>query len=127
MSVDIKVYQTQDFIRKTAKGMIDRDRSIAAVQELAIAANYFKGHSILLDLRDTQVEGDHGDAMRVAAEFAHHLKAFRNKIAVVIPDTAERMARAEFMRNCMHLEGFQWEFFMAFEDAIDWLSEITEF
>jgi len=38
----------------------------------------------------------------------------------------ERIAKAEFMRTCMRLEGFQWEFFMAYEDAIDWLSDITE-
>jgi hypothetical protein len=64
--------------------------------------------------------------MHVAAEFAYHFKSFQNKIAVIIPDTAERMAKAEFMRTCMHLQGFQWEFFMAYEDAIDWLSEIKE-
>jgi len=54
------------------------------------------------------------------------IKSFQNKIALIIPDTAERMAKAEFMRTCMHLQGFQWEFFMAYEDAIDWLSDITE-
>ena len=53
MSIGIKVYQTKDFIRKTAQGRIDLARSLEAVRELAKAANYFKGHSILMDLRDT--------------------------------------------------------------------------
>jgi hypothetical protein len=126
VSVGIKVYQTKDFIRKTAQGTIDLERSLAVVHELARAANYFKGHSILMDLRDTEVKSNRNEAMHVAAEFAHHFKSFQNKIAVIIPDTAERMAKAEFMRTCMHLQGFQWEFFMAYEDAIDWLSEIKE-
>ena len=126
MPIGIKVYQTKDFIRKTATGTIDRERSLAVVRELATTANYFKGHSILLDLRDTEVEADHADGLHVAAEFARQFKSFKNKIAVIIPDTVERMAKAEFMRTCMHLEGFQWEFFMAYEDAIDWLSDITE-
>jgi hypothetical protein len=126
LSIGIKVYQTKDFIRKTAQGRIDLARSLETVQELAKAANYFKGHSILMDLRDTEVDGDRSDALRVAAAFAIHFKSFRNKIALIIPDTAERMAKAEFMRTCMHLQGFQWEFFMAYEDAIDWLSDITE-
>ena len=126
MSIGIKVYHTKDFIRKTAQGKIDLERSLEAVCELAVAANYFKGHSILMDLRDTEVDGDRSDALRVAAEFATHFKSFQNKIALIIPDTAERMAKAEFMRTCMHLQGFQWEFFMAYEDAIDWLSDITE-
>lgn len=126
MPIGIKVYQTKDFIRKTATGTIDLERSLAVVWELATAANNFKGHSMLLDLRDTEVEADRADGLQVAAEFAHQFKSFKNKIAVIIPETAERMAKAEFMRTCMHLQGFQWEFFMAYEDAIDWLSDITE-
>ena len=126
MPLGIKVYQTRDFIRKTAKGTIDLEHSLKVVRELATTTSYFKGHSILLDLRDTEVDDDHTDALQVAAEFANQFRSFKNKIAVIVPDTAERMAKAEFMRTCMHLEGFQWEFFMAYEDAIDWLSDITE-
>ena len=72
------------------------------------------------------MDADRADTLHVAAEFAHQFQSFDHKIAVIIPDTAERMARAEFMRSCMHLKGFQWEFFMAYEDAIDWLSEIKD-
>ncbi len=126
MGVGIKVYKTEDFICKTASGAIDLERSLDVVRELARAANYFRGHNILMDLRDTEMVADRSDALQVAASFAHHFKSFHHKIAVIIPDTAERMAKAEFMRTCMHLKGFQWEFFMAYEDAIDWLSDITE-
>lgn len=126
MPLGIKAYQTKDFIRKTARGTIDLERSLEAVKELAVTANYFKEHSILMDLRDTEVDADHSDALHLAAAFTAHFKSFRNKIALIIPDTAERMAKAEFMRTCMHLEGFQWEFFMTYEDAIDWLSDISE-
>jgi hypothetical protein len=126
LSIGIKVYQTKDFIRKTAQGTIDLDRSLEVVRELATAANYFQGHSILMDLRGTEVDADRSDTLRLAAEFSNYFKSFQNKIALIVPDTAERMAHAEFMRSCMHLQGFQWEFFMAYEDAIDWLSDITE-
>jgi hypothetical protein len=126
VSIGIKVYQTRDFIRKNTRGTIDLERSLEEVRRLALAADHFKGHNILLDLRETVVDGDRADTLRVAAAFAHYFKSFRNKIAVIIPDTEERMAKAEFMRTCMHLQGFQWEFFMAYEDAIDWLSEIRD-
>ena len=126
MSIGIKVYQTRDFVRKNAKGTIDLERSLEEVRQRAQATHYFQGHNILLDLRETVVDGDRADTLRVAAAFAHYFKSFRNKIAVIIPDSEERMAKAEFMRTCMHLKGFQWEFFMAYEDAIDWLSEIRE-
>jgi hypothetical protein len=126
VSVGIKVYQIRDFIRQNARGTIDLERSLEEVRHLALTANHFKGHSILLDLRETVVDGDRADTLQVAASFASYFKSFRNKIAVIIPDTEERMAKAEFMRTCMHLQGFQWEFFMAYEDAIDWLSEIRD-
>ena len=126
MSIGIKVYQTRDFVRKNAQGTIDLERSLEEVRQLAQATHYFQDHNILLDLRETVVDGDRADTLRVAAAFAQYFKSFRNKIAVIIPDSEERMAKAEFMRTCMHLQGFQWEFFMAYEDAIDWLSEIRE-
>jgi hypothetical protein len=126
MSIGIKVYQTGDFIRKNAKGTIDLERSLEEVRQLGLTTHYFKGHNILLDLRETAVDEDRADTLRVAAAFAQYFKSFRNKIAVIIPDAEERMAKAEFMRTCMHLQGFQWEFFMTYEDAIDWMSEIKE-
>lgn len=124
MSVAINVYQPQDFIRKTARGTINLERSLEAVRQLAAAANAYQGQNILLDLHDTEVEGDRAEILRVAAAFGQHLASFRHKIAVIIPDTLERKAKAQFMRTCMHLKGFQWEFFTTFEDAFDWLSEI---
>lgn len=71
MSIGIKVYQTRDFIRKDARGAIDLERSLEDVRHLAQATRYFKGHNILLDLRETVVDGDRADTLRVAAAFAH--------------------------------------------------------
>jgi hypothetical protein len=126
VSIGIKVYQPPDFIRKTAQGTINLENSLEAVRQLAKAARFYKDHNLLLDLHETEVEADHADALQVAAAFGEHFKSFRHKIAVVIPNTLERKAKAQFMRTCMHLKGFQWEFFTNFEDAIDWLSDIRD-
>jgi hypothetical protein len=127
LSIGIKVYQTNDFIRKTAQGRIDLARSLEGGPGTGDGRQLFQGaqhpHG---SARHRGGRRPWSDALHVAAAFATHFKSFRNKIALIIPDTAERMAKAEFMRTCMHLQGFQWEFFMAYEDAIDWLSEITE-
>jgi hypothetical protein len=122
VSVGIKVYQPRDFIRKTAHGTINLERSLQAVRQLVAAARFQKDHSILLDLHDTEVDGDHADTLQVAAAFGPHFKSFRHKIAVIIPDALERKAKAQFRRTCMHLKGFQWEFFTNFENAFEWLS-----
>jgi hypothetical protein len=119
------VYKTPDFLRHTEKGTIDLSRSLQAVRELAKAANFHRDHDILLDLRETVLRGGAAESVQVASEFVRLREAFRNRIAVVIPDEEERIVKAEFMRACMHLQGFRWEFFVAYEDALDWLSEIS--
>lgn len=125
MAHRIMVYKTPDFLRHTVKGTIDLSRSLQAVRELAQAANFHRDHDILLDLRGTAVQGGAAEAVRVASQFVRLREAFRNRIALVIPDEEEHIAKAEFMRACMHLKGLRWEFFMAYEDALDWLSEIS--
>ena len=126
MDDQLKIYRTTDFIKQSARGTIDLERSLRTVRDLATAADFHRGHNILLDLRQTVSRNSPTEVMRVAAEFAVYRHRFRNKIAVLIPDKAERIARAEFMKTCMELKGFQWAFFTVYEDAIDWISEITE-
>ena len=77
MSIGIKVYQTRDFVRKNAKGTIDLERSLEEVRQLAQTTHYFQDHNILLDLRETVVDGDRADTLRVAAAFAQYFKSFR--------------------------------------------------
>ena len=126
MASGLKIYQTRDFIKHTTRGTIDLERSLATVRQLATVANFHRHHDILLDMRDTVVAPDRAEAIRVAAEFAILRHSFRNKIAVLVPDSAERLARAEFMKTCLNMKGFQWAFFTTYEEAIEWLSEVTE-
>ncbi len=126
MGTPLKVYRTAEFIKQSANGKVDLERSLLTVRQLAAAAEFHRDHNILLDLRDAVLDDDHSEVIRVAAEFAVYHQSFRNKIAVLVPDTAERIARAAFMKSCMDLKGFQWEFFLSYEEAIDWFSEVTE-
>ena len=77
-------------------------------------------------MRDTDVAADRSEAIRVAAEFVVLRHSFRNKIAVLIPDRVECIAWAAFMKTRLDMKGFQWAFFTTYEDATEWLSEITE-
>lgn len=126
MEEHLKIYRTMDFIKKSPSGTIDLPRSLSTVRDLAAATDFHRDNNIFLDMRETVLDTSPAEVMRVAAEFAICRNAFRNKIAVLIPDNAERIARAAFMKACMDVEGFQWAFFTAYEDAIDWLAEITE-
>ncbi|MGD9330318.1 MAG: hypothetical protein PVJ53_03345 [Desulfobacterales bacterium] len=122
MSDRVKIYQVGDFIRMTESGELDRDRSIKIVRDLATAANFHKDHNILLDLRETDSQASMHDLIDIAMEFATYHELFRNKIAVLIPNTEERLQLANRFKACMDLQGFQFEKFSDFEAAIEWLA-----
>ena len=124
---NIKIYRTEDFIRKTEKGKVDIEHSLRLIDELAEAAEHHVNHNILLDLREYEGHHSPADLMKVALEFTHHRYAFRNKMAVLIPNTEMDIAEADYFQAIMKFQGFQFETFIDYEDAIDWLSTITSF
>ncbi len=122
MSDRIKIYSMKDFIRMTESGELDLDQSIKIVRELATAANLHKDHNIMLDLRETHLQASMSDLIEISMEFATYHKVFRNKIAVLIPNTEERLQRSNRLKTCMDMQGFEFKQFTDFEAAIDWLS-----
>jgi len=126
MHEGIKVYKITDFIRKNASGDIDFEESLQIVRELSAVANYHIGHNILVDLRETThtVESME-EMMKIVMEFVQYMPLFRNKIANVVPGDANRIALAEQFENCMNIQKFRYKFFTDFEEAIEWLSEVS--
>ena len=123
MPSNIKVYRVGDIIRMTESGELDLDRSIDIVRQLATEANYHQDHNVILDLRETSVNVSMGDIIQISMEFASYHQVFKNKIAVIIPDTEERLKIATRFKTCMDMQGFQFEQFTDFEAAIEWLSD----
>ena len=122
MADRIKIYKLRDFVRFTETGTLDVTRSVTIVHELSITANHHQDHDILLDLRETDADIDMKGVMDIAAEFGKHRDAFQNKIAVLIPNNEERIALSKQIKACMDLQGFQFNQFFDFEDAMDWLA-----
>jgi hypothetical protein len=120
----IKIYNVNDFIRKTETGNIDLKRSKKIVRELAVAAGSHTDHNILIDLRETSVSAASiEDIMKIALEFGTYISSFKNKIANIIPDDQKRMIIANRLKACMDIQGFEYEIFTDYENAIEWLSE----
>ena len=128
MASQIKVYKVKDFVRQTATGEIDFDGSLQIIHELAAAARFFVDHNILIDMRETTIVGVNsiGAILQMSFEMAAYKSSFRGKIANVVPDDEQRLYVARQFRASLHLQGFSYEVFTNFEDAIDWLSEVTE-
>jgi hypothetical protein len=122
-----KTYKTRDFIRKNEQGALDLERSLELVKELAAAAGYHSGYNILIDLRQTEPLERFADTLTVAMEFARYQDMFRSKIAVLIPDNEKRIERAEFFKAGLGKVSFKMKHFTVFEEAIEWLSQVTEF
>lgn len=124
MSCSLTLYKPSDFVRKTATGDMDLERSIQAVHNLAEAAGFHRESHILIDVRETQSTISHIEQMKLAMEFGNYRHLFHNKIAILIPPTAERIEKANLMQRCMEAEGFEMKVFLSFEHAIEWFSEV---
>ena len=122
-----KIYQIENFIRKTEEGQLDIDKSKDIVRELAIASSHHKDHNILIDLRETEPLQTFADTLTVALEFARYQDIFTNKIAAVIPDSPERIQRAKFFKAGLEEGKYQLEYFTVYEKAIEWLSTTQDY
>jgi hypothetical protein len=123
MSCSLTLYKPSEFIRKTATGTMDLARSLQAVRDLAEAAGFHRDSHILIDVRETESAISYVDQMKLAMEFGNHRHVFHNKIAMLIPATAERIEKANLMQRCMEAEGFEMKVFLEFEHAIEWFSD----
>jgi hypothetical protein len=125
MSSQIKIYNIKDFIRKNEIGEIDFDKSIQIVREVSYATAFHPDHNILIDGRETTLsDSGMGVLIRVAMEFVKLMPSFKNKIANVVPNDANRVSIAEKFEVFMNINKFQYKFFTSFEDAIEWLSDV---
>ena len=127
MGKGFKLYKTRDFIRKSEDGLMNLNLSLKIVRELAEAANFHKEHNILIDVRDTTGMLDIDDLFRVIIEFLRHKDIFRNKIAILMPTDEERLWQAKRACSALANQNFSINYFVRYEDAIDWLSIITDF
>lgn len=123
MSCSLTLYKPSEFIRKTATGELDLERSLQAVHDLAEAAGFHQDSDILIDVRETVSTTTHLEQMKLALEFGNYRHLFHNKIALLIPPTSERIEKANLMKRCMETEGFEMKVFVVFEHVIEWFSE----
>ena len=119
----IKIDKENKIIQKTVTGELHTDRSLALVRELSMAANLYKGYSILMDLRETVTMPAMHDMLAIASACSNMDSDFDSRIAFLIPDTEERVRLAQLFKACMEAKGFRFKQFFDAEAAVNWLSE----
>jgi hypothetical protein len=109
-------------------GEIDFDRSMQMIREFAMTTSIYAGHNILTDLRETTIVGETniGMILKLSLEMVRYWSSFKGRIANVVPDDPNRLLIAKNFEITMQLRGFKYKVFTNFEDAIEWLSEVTE-
>jgi hypothetical protein len=127
MPSHIEIYKVKDFVRLNESGEIDFERSMKMIRKLGVASSVYADHNVLLDLRETTIVGVNniGAIMQLALEMAKYWSAFKGRIANVVPNDEARLSIARQFRASLQLQGFSYEIFTNFEDAISWLSEVT--
>lgn len=126
MPSQITIYKIEDFIKKTPTGEVSLEKSIKTFQTLARAAENYPDHNALLDLREVEGYLTFDEVGVVIDEFTQQMSIFKNKIAILVPVDDKRMARAIYGQSRLTAKGFQAQVFVDYEDAIEWLSDVTQ-
>jgi hypothetical protein len=128
MPSDMKIYTMRDFIRKNEAGGLSKQRIREILGELAAVAARYPEHNILLDFRETKVSDvTMVDILRTAMEVEKFKHALKNKVANVVPNDQDRVSIARKAEAAIQYKAvIDYKFFTDFEEAIDWLSDISE-
>ncbi len=121
LTTKLTIHKIGSCIQKTETGKLDRVRSLNLIHEISAAIQCHKNQNILVDLRDADVQSDMLDLMSFAAECAKYGSDFNKKIAILIPNTQERIETARLFKSCMDVMGFRLRQFFDYEAAIEWL------
>jgi hypothetical protein len=63
------------------------------------------------------------DLMKISSACAKLRSDFNAKVAILIPNTEERIRFAQLFKTCMEAQGFRFRQFFDREAALKWLSE----
>ena len=126
MPSNIKHYKLDDFIKETPTGDVDLEKTLKLVRDLVTAEREHPNHAAIIDLRKVVGYLTFEQLVPVINEFAKYKELLKNKIALLVPIDVKRMARMIHVRSCLTAQGFEVEVFVEYEDAIEWLSEVTE-
>ena len=93
--------------------------------QIAATGTDLQDYTVLIDLRDVKSRLPTTDIYELASELVKYGETFRGKTAV-LARADEDIDQATFFENVAQNRGFSVRAFTVFEDAIIWLSSITQ-
>jgi|GEM_PF-714528 len=119
----LEIDKEHKIIQRTVTGDLVTERSLELVREIAMVTNAHKGYNVLMDMRETETKPEMLDLMQIASACAKLRSDFDTKIALLIPNTEERVRFAQLFKACMEAQGFRFRQFFDRETALEWLTE----
>ncbi len=121
----LQIIKVGDFIKSTPTGDLDINASREGLAQIAATGTDLQDYTVLIDLRDVKSQLSTTDIYVLASELVEYGKTFRRKTAV-LARADEDFGQATFFEDAAQNRGFRVKAFTVFEDAIIWLSSITQ-
>lgn len=121
----LQIIKAGDFIKSTPTGDLDMKASKQGLAQIAATGTDLQDYTILIDLRDVNSLMSATDIYELAFELVKYGKTFRRKTAVLTRDDGH-IGQATFFERVAHNKGFSVRTFTVFEDAVIWLSSVTQ-
>jgi DNA-binding response OmpR family regulator len=121
----LQIIKAGDFIKSTPTGDLDMKASKEGLAHIAAVGADLKDYTVLIDLRDVKSRLSGADIYQLAYELAKYGETFYRKTAV-LARADEDIDQAMFFEIAAQNRGFKVKTFTVFEDAIIWLSTITQ-
>jgi DNA-binding response OmpR family regulator len=124
-NLKLQIVKAGDFIKSTPTGDLDMKASKEGLAQIDAAGNELKTYTVLIDLRDVRSKLSIADIYDLASHLGEYGDTFHRRTAV-LARADEDLAQATFFEDTAQNRGFQVKTFTVFEDAIDWLSTVTQ-
>ncbi len=125
INLKIQIIKAGDFIKSTPTGDLDMKTSKEGLAQIAATGMDLQNYTVLIDLREVKSRLSMIDIFDLAYELVQYGETFRRKTAVLARDDKD-IGQARFFEDAAHNRGFKVRTFTVFEEAIIWLSRITQ-
>lgn len=124
-SLRIQIVKAGDFLKSTPTGELDLEASVHGLAQIAEASANLESYGVLIDLRDVRSKLPRSDIFDLGYNLVQYGETFRRKTAVLARED-EDLKQAKLFEDVAQHRGFGVRAFTVFEDAMAWLSTITE-
>jgi hypothetical protein len=121
-----KIFQTKNIIKKIEKSKLNIENFRKLIKELANASAVHQDHNLVIDIREIEPLKNYSQVLEIIIEASKYQHTFTNRIAVIIANEPDRIARAKFFKAGLKPGKYLFEYFTDYEKAIEWLSDIYD-